>query len=459
MKRIYVLSGGTMVPIRPHFSLCAPAYGTVGRELVKRFETQKPASFEVVSGYTSMALSGEQDPRFVEQLQAIGRKKLETNDDVEALVDHLITLPDTKVIVMALAMCDWQPTRLEGGGESSTTTFGKEFPRLHSRQASGEAEQVNLSLEPTPKVLNKVRRGTAGRKDIFLVSFKTVAGISQQAGYARGLLALKRSSSNLVLVNDIHHHTNTVVTPEEFPYHAESREQALDWLVEMTLARAQLHFVRTHVRSGQRAQALELDRQEKLPPNFVPVVRYLLEHGAYKLLPEMQVTTGHFGCRVTGEDYQRIASVRKENHNLVFDQGMAKIFGTGDSGKVEAEMDHEQERPSVGEHTQAQIYQALGDRVDSIVHFHCPLRSSVDHVRIPVRAQRLYECGSVECGENTIAGMSELSPGIWAVHLEGHGPNVAFHRSVPAQQVIEIIAKHWDLADKTGGRLALGQES
>jgi len=33
MKKIVIYTGGTMVHVRPHFSLCAPAYGTVGEAI------------------------------------------------------------------------------------------------------------------------------------------------------------------------------------------------------------------------------------------------------------------------------------------------------------------------------------------------------------------------------------------------------------------------------------------
>lgn len=37
MKNIYIITGGTMVHITPHFSITAPAYGKVGVEIYALF--------------------------------------------------------------------------------------------------------------------------------------------------------------------------------------------------------------------------------------------------------------------------------------------------------------------------------------------------------------------------------------------------------------------------------------
>lgn len=41
--------------------------------------------------------------------------------------------------------------------------------------------------------------------------------------------------------------------------------------------------------------------------------------------------------------------------------------------------------------------------------------------------------------------------GIYAVHLENHGPNIAFHKNVDPQKVIDFIEMYWDLSKKEGG--------
>lgn len=93
------------------------------------------------------------------------------------------------------------------------------------------------------------------------------------------------------------------------------------------------------------------------------------------------------------------------------------------------------------------------DDVDCIVHFHCPPRRSLDAAdsAIPVRPQRPFECGSHECGRNTADGLREVWPGIKAVYLDEHGPNICFSRSEDPRRVIEFIEQNFDLDGKTGG--------
>lgn len=72
----------------------------------------------------------------------------------------------------------------------------------------------------------------------------------------------------------------------------------------------------------------------------------------------------------------------------------------------------------------------------------------------PAGAQRLVECGSHQCGENTSAGLYEVVPGIKAVMLNNHGPNICFSRQASPADVIAFIESRFDLADKTGGPVA-----
>lgn len=520
MKRIYVIAGGTVVHIRPHFAVCAPAYGTVGLEITDRLhkllwateetetdcmsllvslvdEAPEPVNkygIQVVPLFTRMAQghhprTGGYEGR--QTIEAAGLKHVETNEDLSKLVDYLIAQPDTRGIVMAAAVCDWVPaymsqdvvevnksvtvvsqdefgnmihehphTYISLQGDFLRDEFGKDKPRLSSRLEGhpNYRKGVDVRFKAADKLIGRIRRD---RKDIFLVSFKTTAGVTQEETYAAGLKSLKGSSSNLVLANDVQNHHNVIVTPEEYPYYAETREKALDELAQMILDRVQLDFVRTKVIAGDRADLVALDQEGAIPNNFLPVLRHLLDRGAYKPLPWADKTSGHFGCVVEGKDYKRVSSVRKVNHNRVLEEGAAKI--------VSDEGDHilaVGAKPSVGEHTQRMIYEEIknGDwspsllgEAHSIVHFHCP-----KHVTTPVsgprfdiseRPQKQFECGSVQCGTNTATGMKMLEPGIWAVHLSGHGPIIAWHRDVDPERVIRIIENHWNLDRKSGGDL------
>jgi hypothetical protein len=219
----------------------------------------------------------------------------------------------------------------------------------------------------------------------------------------------------------------------------------IDELCKIIERRTELDFVRTIVKEEARANIIALDAKGSIPPNFVPVMRHLIEGGAFKLF--LDKTSGHFGCKVEGEAYSRVSSVRKSNHNKVLEDGAAKIYGY-DDGVIKAGG----ARPSVGEHTQARIYNEF-PRIDSIVHFHCPLRPMSNADDFPRASQWEFECGSVQCGDNTATHMKELRPDIWVVQLDGHGPNIGFNRHVPAEEVIRLINDYFDIADKTGGVL------
>jgi hypothetical protein len=71
-----------------------------------------------------------------------------------------------------------------------------------------------------------------------------------------------------------------------------------------------------------------------------------------------------------------------------------------------------------------------------------------------VRAQRPYECGSHECGQNTSDGLGDFG-GIKAVMLDRHGPNVVFHRGVDPAIVIDFIERNFDLVARTDGEVNL----
>ncbi len=437
----YVIAGGTFNHVSPHFALSAPAFGKVGRELVGRLPgaliRAGHEGAEVRLVLTRMAQGGWDRAQEDEELFAkVGIHDLVTNEDLEALLTHLATDPSTRCIIAAAAVCDFEPLQITPT-YTDPTVFGK---HIHPRLSSDR--EHTLTIVPSEKLLTTVRRT---RKDIFLVAFKTTAGQSEQETYARGLKLLKRNSANLVLANDVVRHTNLVVTPEEFPYATSSRGEALDLLCEMIADRTKLTFVRTTMREGERANVRELYAQGKIPQNFVPVLEHLIARGGFKSF--LGKTSGHFGCFVDGEPYVRVSSVRKTDHNRVLEDGMAKIFGDEDGSIIAAGA-----RPSVGEHTQQQIYERFADKVHAIVHVHCPLTREGEQM-IPTASQKPFECGSNECGFNTASNMREIEPGIYAVQLDGHGPNIAFHRDVDAACVINFVDRYVDFSKKTGGDL------
>ena len=488
-SRYYVITGGTMVHVAPHFSLTAPAYGRVGHQIAgflsRVFRLQSWPSEgieqpEVVLLRTNMARSGES--RFTaheEQVyEAAGIKFLETNEDLEKLIDYLILQPETKCIVMAAAVCDWKPVGLEGGEASSknleevlggmldpapSQEFGKQRPRLQTKHGG-----VSLHMQPADKLIGKIRKV---RKDIFLVGFKATTGMEEQEQYITGLGLLKGASCNLVLANDVHEHRNMVITPEEAKYHVtKDRKAALKGLCQMIALRSQLHFTRSEVVEGDPIPW----ESDKVPANLRKVVNHLIKRGAYK--PFQGKTVGHFATRGP-RDGTIYTSRRKTDFNRLPEDGLLQIDTIGEDRVIAHGA-----KPSVGGQSQRIIFDEHRD-VDCIVHAHVPLRPGVNDRRaeagfdpIPVRQQRPYECGSHECGKNTSDGLQRMNrvPGVLqhivypdgskvsgekdlikAVMLEEHGPNICFSKDTDPDLVIAFIEEFWDLEAKTGGPVSL----
>jgi len=453
MKKIYIICGGTMQHVSPHFALTAPAYGNVGHDIYcamkSRLDNDLNSEYSVKLIPTKMALGILNNDEFEETFNVMnhfGFDFIETNEELSKFIDALIKDSETRCIIMAAAVCDFEPSVIstvieEGMIENPIFKFGKDQKRLDSNN------YYSLDLVPAEKIVHKIREK---RKDIFVVSFKTTAGVGRDETYKRGLLALKKNSSNLVFANDIRDKINMVITPEEFPHEGETRSEAIAILADITLKRLNLTFGdKTIVRDDQRAFPEELIQEGVIPQNWYDVMKYLFAHKAFKPLPGTGKTSGHFGCRVDGKDFERITSERKINHNESFQRGMIPVYSYKNGELIVGGA-----RPSVGEKTQELIYHELGDKIHSIVHFHCPMREGFEERGvIPVREQFHVECGSRECAINTFEGIKngEIIPGVYAVHLKNHGPNIAFHKDVPPGEIIDFIHTYWDLSEKTGG--------
>lgn len=461
MKKIYILTGGTINVIRPHLALSAPAYGKIGNDIFNEMianssrygindkfninQTEEDTAgfkYEPVLVPTTMAkwlvetrkLSHQL--RYYDLLDKAGLRKLETNDDMSKLVDYLLTLPDTRCIIMAAAICDFEPSMLFED-TPDVDKFGNEYPRLKS------VNYLSLEMKPSEKIVSKIRKT---RKDVFLVNFKTTSDVGVDETYKQGLLSLKKNSANLVFANDIKQKVNMVITPEEFPYSGKDRRETIGLLCKILFKRLGGTFDdKTYIVNDQRAWPHKLLADGKIPQNWFDTMEYLMANGAFKPLPVTGKTSGHFGCRVTGEQFERITSERKIDHNTSFERGMITVWSYSDKQLCVGGA-----KPSVGEKTQELIYHTFGSKIDAIVHFHCPLRNDSDPA-IPRREQLPFECGSRECAVNTATGMVEVEPGIYAVHLDNHGPNIAFGKDVDGDKIVEFINKHWDLSQKTGG--------
>jgi len=152
-SNIYIITGGTMVHVTPHFSICAPAYGKVGLELYRHLNANSMSEkYNIYLIKTKMAGFNADD--VVAHLKDLNIKStIETNDDLEGLVTTLSQERDTKAIIMSSAICDFEPKELLGYEDKTPlkiTQFGKDKKRLH------KAHSLELKLQPsTPPPLKK----------------------------------------------------------------------------------------------------------------------------------------------------------------------------------------------------------------------------------------------------------------------------------------------------------------
>jgi hypothetical protein len=404
LAKVHIIGGGTVAHVRNHLALCAPAYGTTARALFDKclvlFNTA-----EVVVHLSKMAAMEDSG-------------SFETWSDLSNLLDEIVEDPRTKVIFFNAAVVDFQ-------GYIEGEHSGKYKERLKSYRP------YSMELKAVPKLVNRVRKE---RKDIFLISFKTTCGLSEQAQYLAGLELLKRSSSNLVLANDVQTRTNMIITPEEAAYHVtKDRDEALDCLVQMANLRSHLTFTQSTVVAGEPVSWLS----PEIPASLRTVVDFCIANGAYKQFHG--ATAGHFAAKLSDTEF--LTSRRKSNFNNLQQVGMVKI--KSDSPDTVLAYGS---KPSVGGQSQRIVFKDHPG-LDCIVHFHCLIK---DDSSVPRVSQEEFECGSHECGANTSRGLGQFG-NIWAVYLINHGPNVVFHSSVDPVEVMDFITANFDLSIKSGG--------
>lgn len=426
-KTIHIIAGGTFSDAAPHLSLSARAYGKVGYQLARLCSEAMP-TLDTILHRTRMA----------------GGSALETNADVAALIAKLKADAGVKIIFMPVALCDFEVSKVERYESPSWIELdkpGKDHARLQTSQG-----QHRLTLHPAPKIIPTIRNG---RKDIFLVGFKTTSGATEDEQYIAGLNLLKGSSCNLVLANDLKTRVNMIITPEEARYHVtRDRETAMQYLVEMTKLRSHLTFTRSTVVAGEPVPWTD----ERVPASLRRVVNHCIEKNAYK--PFRGATVGHFAVKLTDTEF--LTSQRKTNFNDLHKIGLVRIKTDGPDTVIAYGG-----KPSVGGQSQRIVF-AEHSQYDCIVHFHCPLKKPElanwdKDWSIPVVSQREYECGSHQCGQNTSRGLKRFG-NLSCVMLDQHGPNIVFHHSIDPQEVIDFIEANFDLSAKTGGYVQLGAQ-
>ena len=426
MKKIHVLGGGTFAPVANHLSLCAMAFGNTARQLSSRlahghtdrlgsgfFAPGDAHGYQIVLTLTKMA-----DPT--------GNGPV-TNQDVAEHLERLVADPETRCIVMNMALCDYDAVV---DGEPGSF-HGDRF-----KTADGPR---SLEITPAEKLIARIR---TVRKDIYVVGFKTTTGATSDEQYATALKALKRDSLNLMVANDTVTRNNMIVAPEETRYgETTDRNDLLDDLCSIMLSRLSNSFTRSTV-IDQPSVAWD---DPRVPKSLRAVVDHCIARGAYK--PVNGVTAGHFAVRL-GEG-SILTSKRKRDFNRLADIGLVQVDYDG-SDRVLAYG----AKPSVGGQSQRIVFAEHRD-LDCIVHFHSPMREDApDAQAIGTAEQWRNECGSMQCGQATSRGLRPVGGGIHAVMLDRHGPNIVFPQDADPDQVIAFIERNFDLTAKTGGLVA-----
>lgn len=531
-KKIVILGGGTNTYISNHFALSAPAYGTTAIKLEEKFRQHSENKMDVNLYLTKMAHPDCKDAP-------------DTPEDIETLVDKLVADPDTRVIIFNVAMVDYKPTslfNLESNAYDAynpreiTDKFGKYAGRLNT----SKLPEVCLELSVQDKIIQKIRKE---RKDILLVGFKTTCGATKEEQFQKGLKLCKDASANIVFVNDVDKdriaalneslkgldlfqgptygvgtydpklitpyisepkthcenekemleravselQNNGLVTPEESSYWYNTRDEALDALVQMVLDRSHLHFTRstvvdaktvpwfvgwerniTHVQYINKGKVHDAKIPGKkhyilnplIPETFRIVFDWVRSKSAYKKGPT-GATVGHFGIKLGPNEF--LTSKRKTDFNKIEEVGLVRVitddpdnvfgykhfFETSNNDKVIAFG----AKPSVGGQSQRSLFEAFPD-LNCIIHFHCPLKTTSREL-FNTTPQFSFECGSHECITSNITGFKEYkvsdTHSIWAGHMDYHGPNIVFNSNINPQLVIDFINSHWDLSKKTTG--------
>jgi len=150
-------------------------------------------------------------------------------------------------------------------------------------------------------------------------------------------------------------------------------------------------------------------------------------------------TVGHFAYKLFENRF--LMSRRKCNFNTISKVGMVNVkLGTDNNVIAEGY------KPSAGATSQIKVFEMNPD-MNCIVHFHCPFKK--DHVDdIQVNSQREYECGSEQCGTNTVDSLRQFG-NIKCGMLDKHGPNIIWNIDTDPQEVIDFIERNFDLSSKT----------
>ncbi len=398
MKRTIIIGGGTFQPIRNHLSLSAPAFGKTARFINSIYE------------HSELYLTKMAD----------SNSNLVTNEDVEKFIDELLLDNNVGTIVLNVAFCDYKSLPIDGIE-----------PGLHAERLKTVEGNIDITLTPTSKIISKIRKQ---RPDIFLVGFKTTTNKTPDEQFSIGLKMMKSVKCNLVLANDTVTRNNIIITAEESIYgNSTDRDSVLRELVEMTESRSNGTY---NPSIFKECNSFDIQRT---PESFQEVIQFLIDNGGYLENNGNGFTPGHFCWKNSPNTFY--SSQRKANHNLVFTEGMSLVEVTKDDKFIV----EGKRKASVGARSQWLILQQ-NPGYDCIIHTHNPMKSNS---LMPVTPQKPYQCGSLECGINTVTHMKSFDNGlIVAVYLEKHGANILFSSKNDPKSVIDFIKNNIELGIK-----------
>src|SRR6478609_1211563 len=92
-KKIHIIGGGTFSHVRNHLALAAPAFGTTARKLYDLF-VRSESKDGVLLHLTRMA-------------SPTSTSAPVTNEDLAKRIEQLVADPDTGVIILNAALCDY----------------------------------------------------------------------------------------------------------------------------------------------------------------------------------------------------------------------------------------------------------------------------------------------------------------------------------------------------------------
>ena len=215
-KTVIIISGGTVSYIRPHFAVCAPAYGTVGNDIHREFWTQDfhmhKDDLTLINAQTKMAYKGS---------------GIETTEDLSNYIDHIMEDKKVAAIVMAAAVCDFHAESISSMKCTDVSwEIGKEYERLKSN------EKIAVGLVPSEKIVRKIKDK---RPDIHLTTFKTVTNKTNSEMLEIGEGSMNAIRSDVTLINDIALRKNGILTKSGSITFYDHRHEAVSRIVKEVL--------------------------------------------------------------------------------------------------------------------------------------------------------------------------------------------------------------------------------